>query len=61
MKVKYLGETSFLELTHGKIYDVLSIEKGWYRLVDDSDEDYLYPPEDFEVVEPDDGTTPVKD
>ncbi len=61
MKIRFLGETSFLELTHDKVYDVLSIEKGWYRIVDDSDEDYLYPPEDFEVVEPDDGTTPVKD
>ncbi len=61
MKIRFLGETSFLELTHDKVYDVLSIEKGWYRIVDDSDEDYLYPPEDFEVVEPDDGTTPIKD
>ena len=59
MKVRFLGETSLLELTHGKVYDVLSIEKGWYRVVDDSDEDYLYPPEDFEVVEPDDDPTPV--
>lgn len=52
MKVKYLGETSFLELTNGKVYTVLAVEKGWYRIVDDSREDYLYPPEDFEVVDP---------
>ena len=52
MKVKYLGETSFLELTNGKVYTVLSVEKDWYRSVDDSGEDYLYPPEDFEVVDP---------
>lgn len=51
MKVKYLGETEFLMLTHGKIYEVLSIEKDWYRVIDDTGEDYLYPPEDFEVVE----------
>lgn len=61
MKVRYTEETSFLELTHGKIYDVISVEKGWYRVVDDSDEDYLYPPEDFEIVEPNDGTTPISD
>ncbi len=54
MKVRYLGETSFLELTHGKVYKVLSVEKDWYRIVDDSDEDYLYPPDEFEVVEPGD-------
>lgn len=59
MKVRYRGETSFLELTHDKVYEVLSVEKDWYRIVDDSEEDYLYPPEDFEIVEPDDGTTPT--
>ena len=61
MKVKYTGETSFLELTHNKIYNVLSVEKDWYRVVDDSGEDYLYPPEDFEIVEPNDEMAPVND
>lgn len=61
MKVKYTGETSFLELTHDKVYKVLSIEKGWYRIVDDSADDYLYPPDEFEVVEPNDGATPISD
>lgn len=61
MKAKYLGETSFLELTHSKIYEVISIEKDWYRIVDDTGEDYLYPPDKFEVVEPDDGSVPVTD
>lgn len=51
MKVKFLGKTSYLMLTHGKIYDVMSIEKGWYRIMDDSDDDYLYPPEMFEIIE----------
>lgn len=60
MKAKYLGKTSFLELTHGKIYKVLSVEKEWFRLVDDSVEDYLYPPDEFGIVKPNDGTTPVK-
>ena len=44
MKVKYLGETSPLELIHDKVYEVLSIEGEWYRIVDETDEDYLYPP-----------------
>lgn len=51
MKVRWKGETDFLVLTNNRIYDVLSVEKGWYRVVDDSGEDYLYPPEQFEVVE----------
>lgn len=50
MKVRYLGKTDYLVLTHGKVYTVLSIEKGWYRIIDDSEEDYLYPPELFEIV-----------
>lgn len=51
MKVRFLGKTESLVLTHGKIYDVLSVEKGLYRIVDDSGEDYLYPPKYFEIVE----------
>lgn len=51
MRVKYIRKTEFLVLTHGKVYDVISIEKDWYRIVDDSGEDYLYPPKYFEVIE----------
>ena len=51
LKIKYIGETDFLVLTHNIIYDVISIEKEWYRIIDDSGEDYLYPPELFELVE----------
>lgn len=51
MKVKYIGETSPLSLTYGEIYDVISVEKEWYRIVDNSEEDYLYPPDEFEILE----------
>lgn len=51
LKIKYIGETDFLVLTHNIMYDVISIEKEWYRIIDDSGEDYLYPPELFEIVE----------
>ena len=50
MKVKYIGETMPLELTNGKIYTVISVERGWYRVVDDTGEDYLYPPDVFSVM-----------
>lgn len=30
---------------------IKDVEKGWYRIVDDSGEDYLYPPENFEIAE----------
>ncbi len=49
MWVRYTGSTSILTLTAGSRYKVLSIERGWFRIVDDSGEDYLYPPELFEV------------
>ncbi len=51
MKVIWKGKTEFLALTNGKEYTVLSVEKGWYRLIDDSGDDYLYPPENFDVVD----------
>lgn len=50
MKVKYVGKTVSFMLTQNKIYDVLSIEKDWYRIKDDTGEDYLYPPQSFEVI-----------
>ena len=50
MRAKYLGKKEFLVLKHGKVYEVLSVERDWYRIVDDSGEDYLYPPELFELV-----------
>ena len=50
MKVKYVGQSD-VSLTNGKIYEVLSVEETWYRLLDDTDEDYLFPPDVFEIVE----------
>ena len=51
MKAKYIGETESHTLDNGKIYEILSVERGWYRVVDKSGEDYLYPAEEFEIVE----------
>lgn len=51
MKVKFIGEDDPLALLNNKIYNVISVEKGWYRIVDETEEDYLYPPEAFEIVE----------
>lgn len=50
MKVKYIGKSDPVYMIHGKIYQVISIEKGWYRIVDEEEEDYLYPPELFEKI-----------
>ena len=50
MKVKYLGKSDPLELINGKAYNVEAIEKGWYRIIDETGEDYLYPPQAFEII-----------
>ena len=50
MKIKYIRESDW-SLTNGKIYDVLTIENGWYRIIDDTENDYLFSPEEFEIVQ----------
>lgn len=42
MKARYIGPSFTLGLTDGKIYDVVDEDKFYYRVVDDSGEDYLY-------------------
>jgi len=53
MKVRFIGEDDPLELLNGKEYDVIEVdeESGWYRIVDETGDDYLFDPEDFEIVE----------
>lgn len=58
MKVKFIGESDPLALLHGKEYEVLAVEKGWYRIIDETGSEdgeeypgYLYPPEAFELTE----------
>lgn len=51
MRVKYIADHETLALEKDKVYDVMSKEKGWYRIMTELDEDYLFPPEAFEIVE----------
>lgn len=51
MKVRYIAYLDDIDLTEGAMYKVLSVEKNWYRIFDDSDDDYLYSPDSFEIVE----------
>ncbi len=51
MKVRYIGKKETPALNRNKTYDVLSVEKGWYRIFTEIDDDYLFPPELFEIVE----------
>lgn len=51
MKVRFKGETVELCLTHGKIYEALGYEHGFIRVIDDTDEDYLFDPDYYEVID----------
>lgn len=52
MKVRYIGNKgSNLSVIKGHIYQCLGQEHERYRIIDESDEDYLYPIEEFEIVE----------
>lgn len=43
MKVRYSGKSFGVDsLSDGKVYQVLAIEAGMLRIIDDSGEDYLY-------------------
>ncbi len=77
MIVRYLGDSDPLSLINGKEYEVLAIECGWYRIIDEEGYDpefdeipgYLYPPNPFlfEIVSgsrdefPDDGEDDFED
>ena len=67
MKVKYLGPRIRATFTDNKVYKVIEIDKitGALRIIDDSDDDYLYSPTEpkllsdeykggrFEIIEDD--------
>ena len=42
-----------IDLIEGKVYEVLGTSKKlkFYRIVDETGEDYLYPPSLFDIVE----------
>lgn len=50
MKVKYLGPDLPGSLVSGKVYEVLATENGFYRIIDESGEDYLYDKRGFVIV-----------
>lgn len=59
MKIRCIDNSYYkFSLIQGKIYDVIDVEDGLYRIIDEDDDDdgsgvpgYLYPPALFEIVE----------
>ena len=61
MKVKYISDWETLAFEKDKVYDVMSIEKGWYRIMTELDDDYLFPPEAFEIVSDEAGVAGLRE
>ena len=53
IKVRYIGEDDPLTLRNGKVYTARILQKGWYGIVDETKEEYAFPPKLFEIVEDD--------
>jgi hypothetical protein len=51
LTVRFIGEGSPMTLTHGAIYEVMAVEDDSYRIIDDTNEDYLYPISKFEIIQ----------
>lgn len=51
VKVKYIGEDNPIALRAGKVYLARILKKEWFGIVDESGEEYAYPPDLFEIVE----------
>ena len=52
IRVKCLRDVHYgISLKKGKIYEARDCGKGWFALIDETGEEYAYPPEIFEIVE----------
>ncbi len=58
LKIRCIDNSYYkFSLIQGKIYDVIDVEDGLYRIIDEDDDDgsgvpgYLYPPALFEIME----------
>ena len=52
MKVKYIGDNGTpLSVIKGNTYECLGKERDRYRVIDETNEDYLYLAEEVEIVE----------
>lgn len=50
MKIKCLVDYG-ISLKKDKIYEARQGQKGWFALIDETGEEYAYPPHIFEIVE----------
>jgi len=51
VSVKCLKDIHFgISLIGGKVYAARQGQKGWFAIIDETGEEYAYPPELFEIV-----------
>ena len=50
MKVKYNGDYYKVRLHKGAVYDVISVQYGWYEIMGEDGDQGFFPPDDFEIV-----------
>ena len=50
IKVRYIGDDNPLSLRKDKTYIARILKKNWYGIIDETNEEYAYPPELFEIV-----------
>lgn len=51
VKLRYIGEDDPLSLRTGKTYEGRVLKLGWFGIVDETGEEYAFPPELFERVD----------
>ena len=51
INVKFIGEDDPLSLRNGKVYNARVLKKGWLGIIDETGEEYAFPPELFEIIE----------
>ncbi len=46
-----MTERKRVMLRHGKVYEAIIGDHGWYSIIDETHEEYAYHPQLFEIVE----------
>lgn len=59
-KVRFLGQDNPVYFLHGKVYEVIDCEKDsdFYRIIDETGEDYLYTLTYFEILDDEEKQAP---
>ena len=55
VKVRFIGKSDPFCFVNGKVYEKVGESHGYWRVIDETGEDYLYSPKVFEIVDEDNG------